>query len=190
MSQKSHHITTLNLPAHIIINADKNRAVRAQELFEKRKAGIHHAQPAVMAIQGLAFLAHHLPKPFADLRAVDIVIVAPALIARIVWRINVDTLHLPGVSGQKRLEGVQIIALHEQIAGIAAMRKFRDWLKQTERHLFMMADDSFLANPLQYWHLKPLLLIACPGTEVEKSLQKRMRADEGGFSESHPQPVF
>jgi len=144
----------------VIIYRDKDYPVLAQELLEQHQARIHHAQPAVVPVQRLAFLAHDFAQPAADLRAVDVVVVDPALVAGVVRRVDVDALHLAGVARQQGLERVQVVALHDQVAAVAAVvvaaAELWHRLQQAERHVLVVLDDGFLADPVQCGHS------ACP----------------------------
>ena len=77
-----------------------------------------------MSVERLAFLADHLAQPLANLRAVDVVVVGPALVARVVRRVDVDTLDLPRVARQQRLQGVQVVALDDEVALILLIRVY------------------------------------------------------------------
>lgn len=102
-----------------------------------------------MAIQRLAFLTDDLTQPLTDQRAVDVVVVGPALVACVVRRIDVDALHLPRVVRQQRFERDKVVALHDEIAvSRLAAGKLRHVFQQMKRHLQMMIDDSFLAYPV------------------------------------------
>ena len=83
-------------------------------------------------------------QPVADLRAVDVVVVDPAFVAGVVRRVDVDALHLPRVTRQQRLERLQVVALHDQIAAVrVAARQLRHRLQQaigTSRWCFTTAD--------------------------------------------------
>ena len=62
---------------------------------------------------------------------------------------------MAGVARQQRLQGVQVIALHDEVARIRwAAGKPRDRLQQSERDVFVMLDDGFFADPVQGWHGK------------------------------------
>jgi hypothetical protein len=52
----------------------------------------HHTKPTVMAVERLTLFANGFPKPFFNDRTIHIVVVGPAFIARIVWRVNVYAL--------------------------------------------------------------------------------------------------
>jgi len=99
-------------------------------------------------------------QPAADLRAVDVVVVDPALVAGVVRRVDVDALHLAGVARQQGLERVQVVALHDQVAAVAAVvvaaAELWHRLQQAERHVLVVLDDGFLADPVQCGHS------ACP----------------------------
>lgn len=86
-------------------------------------------------------IAYHFAQLLADKRAVHVVVVSPSLVAGVVWRINIDALHLSGVIWQQRLERDKVVTLHNQIAltRIAA-GKFGYILEQNEKAL--AGDDS------------------------------------------------
>jgi len=69
-----------------------------------------------VAREVFSFLANSFTKPFADQRAIDVVVVNPALVAGVVRRVNVDALDLPGVVREQRLKRHQIVALDDEIA--------------------------------------------------------------------------
>jgi hypothetical protein len=147
----------------VVVDRDEDRPVLAQKLFQQHQPRIHHAEPAVVAVQRLALAADHLAQPAANLRAVDVVVVDPALVAGVVGRVDVDALHLPGVARQQRLERVQVVALHDQVAAVVALTpgpspggrgegQFRQRLQQAERHLLVVFDDGLLADPVECGH--------------------------------------
>ena len=63
-----------------------------------------------MAGQVLALFADNLAQPLLDFWVVDIIVVDPALVARVVGRIDVNALDAPLIPGQQRFQGLQIIA--------------------------------------------------------------------------------
>ena len=79
-----------------------------QQLLQQLQPGIHHAQPFVVPGQVLALPAHDLPQPLADFRVVYIVIVDPALVSRVVGRVDIDALHPSLVPGQQSFEHLQV----------------------------------------------------------------------------------
>jgi len=98
-------------------------------------------------------LPTHLAQPLADLRAVDVVVVNPALVAGVVRRVDVDALHLAGVARQQGLERMQVVALYDQVAAAAvAAGQVGHRLEQSEGHFLVMLDDGFLADPVQCGH--------------------------------------
>ena len=106
-----------------------------------------------MPIQCFAFLAHHLAQPFANLWAIDVVVVHPALVAGVVRRVDVNALHLTGITRQQGFQGVQVVALHNQVATVSvAAGQLRHSLQQAKRHLFVVLDDGIFADPVQCGH--------------------------------------
>ena len=106
-----------------------------------------------MAVEGFAFPADDLAEPLADERAVDVVVVGPALVAGVVGRVDVDALDLPGVVREKGLEGFKVVALDDQVAaaGVAA-GEVRHVFEQAEGHLLVMVYDGFFSDPIQCGH--------------------------------------
>jgi hypothetical protein len=64
----------------VIIDGHKDRPILPQELLQQHQPRIHHAQPAVVAVERFAFLANDFSEPVADDGGVDIVVVGPALL--------------------------------------------------------------------------------------------------------------
>ena len=137
-----------------------------QQLLQELQPRIHHAKPLVMPGEILALLADDFTKPFLDTRIIDIVVVAPSLIARIVRRIDVNALDLALVFRQKRLEREQVVAVDDHVTGIGRFALFlkrkgfrfsalcrikRPLLFQNVvRHINVMIDHVFLTNPLKF----------------------------------------
>ena len=94
----------------VVIETDENRPVFPQKLPEQRESGIHHAEPAIVSVERFALLADYLAQPLTDDRAVDVVVVGPTLVARVVRRIDVDALDLSRVVGKERFERDEVIA--------------------------------------------------------------------------------
>ena len=140
----------------VVVDGHKDRPILPQELLQQHQPRIHHAQPAVVAVEGLAFLAHHLAQPFADFGAVDVVVVHPAFVAGVVRGVDVDALHLPGVARQQGLEGMKVVALHDEVAAVTpfpiAAGKRRHRLEQAEGHFLVVFDDGVLADPVERGH--------------------------------------
>ena len=96
---------------------------------------------------------HHFkeaPPVAADGRAVDVLVVSPALVPRVIRRVNADALHPAPVVRQQRLEGHEVVTLGDEIAraGIAAA-EIGHVFQQVKGHLEVMVDDGFLADPVQ-----------------------------------------
>ncbi|MGD0814260.1 MAG: hypothetical protein ABSA83_11700 [Verrucomicrobiota bacterium] len=106
-----------------------------------------------MAGKVFGFPTNGFAQPFADQRAVDVVVVNPAFVAGVVRWVNVDALDLPGVVRQQRFERDQIIAQHDEIAAAGiARRQFRHVLKQMKRDLVVMVHHGLFSNPVQCRH--------------------------------------
>ena len=85
------------------------------EVRDVVRTRLPYAQPLVMAGQILAFFADNLAQPLLDLRVIDIIVVDPALVAGVVWRIDVNTLDAPLIPGQQGFQGFQIIAPNDHV---------------------------------------------------------------------------
>ena len=111
-----------------------------------------------MAGQVLALFADNLAQPLLDFRVVDIIVVDPALVARVVGRINVNALDAPLIPGQQRFQGFQIIAPDNHIFTaviffmLALLVIAVLALQHPERHFLMVIDDFTFSNPFQCWH--------------------------------------
>ena len=75
-----------------IINTDENNAILRKQFLQQLEPRIHHAKPLVVAAQILALCADNLPQPCLDMRIVDIVVVHPFFVSRVVRRINFLTV--------------------------------------------------------------------------------------------------
>ncbi len=76
-----------------IINTNKDDPILRKQSLKKYKPGIHHTKPLIVAAQVLAFFTYNLSEPFANFRVIDIIIVDPALISGIIWRIDIDAFN-------------------------------------------------------------------------------------------------
>ena len=75
-----------------------------------------------MARQILSFFSHDLPEPGADARVVHIVIVDPILVPRVVRRIDVDAIHLPGIEVFQKLQGMVVVRLDQRAPQVTVRR--------------------------------------------------------------------
>lgn len=130
----------------VIVEAHPEAAVVCEQLVEESQAGVHHSSPFIVpqaVVDGYGVAV----QPLAEHGAVDIVVITPAFIACVVRRVDEDTVHLPGVLGEKRFEGVKVVAMDDEIvieAGVA------DTLvgmchERPERHAEMVVVDELLA---------------------------------------------
>ncbi len=58
--------------------------------------------------------------------AVDVIVVAPVLIAGVVGRVDVDALHPTGEGGQQRLKRQQVVAVDDQVIVQAGSPRVRN----------------------------------------------------------------
>ena len=68
-----------------------------------------------MAGQVLALFADNLAQPLFDFRVIDVIVIDPALIAGVVWRIDVNTLDAPLIPGHQRFQGFQIVTPDDHV---------------------------------------------------------------------------
>ena len=96
-------------------------------------------------------------QPFANHRRVDIIVVAPAFVAGVVGRVNEDTVHLARILGQERLERVQIVPVHDQVAvkGNRTDSPACIGHQRAERHREVVVVDKFLALEIYLGHARP-----------------------------------
>lgn len=100
-------------------------------------------------------------QPLPDHGGVDVVVVAPPLIAGVVGRVDEDAVHLAGIGGQKGLERVQVVAVNDQVA---VQRRLADPLlrvrfERSEGDSQMMVPDELLALEIQLGHAPPPSLL-------------------------------
>jgi len=140
----------------IIIYRYKYRPICSEHLPQQAQPWVHHAEPFVVAGEVLSFATHNLTQPLSDFRAVHIIVIDPILITCVVWRVNINTLHLPCVIWQKRLESYKVVAFNYEVA--AARLTHREFLlfpQKMKRHLVVMINNSLLSYPIKRRH-KPL----------------------------------
>src|SRR5690606_25081031 len=88
-------------PVHlVVVDADEDGAVVVQEVPGQHQARVHHGEPVCVA---LAVRIHEA-------------------LARVVGRVDVDHAHPPRQGGRQQLEGLQVVALDEQVPRIAQQR--------------------------------------------------------------------
>ena len=140
----------------VVVDGNPDAAVLGQQPSEQLQTRVHHAQPLVVAAKILAILAHHLTKPFDELRVIDVVVVDPRLVAGVVGRIDVDAANPPLVLGQQGLERLQVVAVDDGVGGgVGAARVTIEGVmlvKHPHRHFEVMVDHLFLSFPDQFGH--------------------------------------
>ena len=106
-----------------------------------------------MAVKRFAFLANDFTEPFADDGAVDVVVIDPVLVSRVVRRVDLNALDLTGLVRKERLERDEIVALNNEVAraGVAA-GQVGHVLEQVKRNLLVVIHHSFLPDPVQRGH--------------------------------------
>src|ERR1035441_7343541 len=163
----------------VVVDGDENCPIFPQELAEEGEPGVHHAQPSVVTVECLTFLADGFAEPFADEGAVDVVVVSPVLVSGVVGRVDGDALHLAGVVWQQGLECDEVVALHDEVAatGIAA-GEIRHVLKQVKGHLQVVVHHGLFPNPVECGHR--LSSLACESALSGDCHSKGCRAQTSG----------
>lgn len=107
-----------------IVDRDQDHAVRRQQVTRQ-------AQPAVEEFQPLRM-------PPAVIGADVMVVVHPVLVAGVVGRIDVDDTDFACVGGLQQAQGIEIVALDDQVTGAALaslIAQFAPFRHQTRQHL-------------------------------------------------------
>ena len=109
-----------------------------------------------MAAQVLAFLTHYLAQPLFNPGVVHVVVIDPALVARVVGRINIDALDLPLIPGQQGLERLQIVSTDNHVvAGLGVVCIL--FLQNPVGDFQVVVDYLAFADPFKCGHLCDLL---------------------------------
>ena len=116
----------------IVVNRHPNRPILCQQVPQQFQARPHHRQPLAMF---------------------EIVVVMLKRRARVVRRVNVDTLHLAGIERQQCLQRLQIVALNQHVTHIRFPRgKVRRFFQQAIGHAGSGADVGVAGEPVQGGH--------------------------------------
>ena len=148
------YVQTARQPTH----ADKDHAIVSQQLLQRHQPGIHHAEPLIVTGQVLALFAHYFSQPFLDVGIADIIVVAPALVAGVVGRVNLDALHLALILRQQGFQCFKIIAVDDHVLTavvfgvLPLLIKTVLPLQHPEGNFLMMVHDFIFTDPFQGWH--------------------------------------
>ena len=111
-----------------------------------------------MTGQILALFAHHFSQPFLDVGVADVIVVAPALVAGVVGRVDVDTLHLALILRQQGFQCLQIIAVDDHVLAAVVFGVLPLLIKTVlpfqhpEGNFLMVVHDFIFTDPFQGWH--------------------------------------
>ncbi len=106
-----------------------------------------------MSVKGFAFFAHHFTEPLAHQWTIDVIVIHPAFVSRVVRRIYIDALNLASVVGQKCFQCDEIIPLDNEVAAAGiATGEFGHVFKQMERDGLMMVHHRLFPNPIKGRH--------------------------------------
>ena len=91
------------------INGDDQHGVlRIQQLFGDFQPLLHKRQPLAVAV--LVVIVH------------IVVVVFPIASARVIRRVDVDTVHLAGIEVLQQLQGMVVVSLDERVPQVAVRR--------------------------------------------------------------------
>jgi len=92
-------------------------------------------------------------EPFGDFGGVDVVVVDPSFVAGVVGRVDIDAFDASGVFRQQGLEGVEVVALDDEVAGGGvALGELGVGFEQADGHLLVVADDGVFSDPVESGH--------------------------------------
>jgi len=66
-------------------------------------------------MSGQVIFTNFFAQPFLKHGTVYIVVIRPAFISRIIWRINVDALHFSGILGKQGFQGKKVIPFDDEV---------------------------------------------------------------------------
>ena len=156
----------------IIINADEDRAIVRQEFMQEPQTRVHHAEPFIVAREILALLADNLAKPLFHLKVVDIVIVHPTFLTRVVRRIDVNAIDLALELREEGLQGGEIVAVDDHVPRAvvlfvaSVLVETVNPIQDVHRHVQMVVDDLVFSGPVQRRHRGILSVWRSEGPET------------------------
>lgn len=103
----------------------------------------------------LAVLADGLADPLLELHAGEVVVVDPALVSRVVGRVEVDAVHETGVGRKQALECEEVVAFDDGVAAQRRLLRQREFLVDVEHPVgndAVVGLDRGLAFELEDWH--------------------------------------
>ena len=118
-----------------------------------------------MAAQILAFFADDFIQPILYMWIIDVIIVDPSFISRVVRWIDIYAFYTAFVLRQETFQCEQIISVDDHILTAVILFMLTFFIKAVFTfknavwHIQMMIHDLALAYPIQCWHILFLLLI-------------------------------
>ena len=140
----------------MVVDADKNDAVFAQQIAREKQARVEHVEPvAVIAavavfvgalreafLADLAGVAQVVSQAFAEVVGVD------EFVAGVVGRVDVDHLDLAVIRALQQLEHFEIVALDDEVGGSVPVDAFvRHRGEGAVRDALHVAEGVHLAGP-------------------------------------------
>ena len=146
----------------VVVDGHEDRTVLPEQFAQELETGQHHAAPLVVAGQVVA--VHDPAQPVPHQGRVHVVVVRPALVARVVGWVDVDALHLAVVGRQQGLQRGQIISVDDQVvaqARLLAQPLLAHRQQFVEGHGQVVVLDKDLPLEMEPW--QGALLWQCPG---------------------------
>ena len=183
----------------VVVDGNKNHAVLGQQFAQQLQPRPHHAQPLLMPLLVVAVHRAVFLQPALHQIGIHIVVVAPALVAGVIRRVNVNAIHPPRITRHQRFERMQIIAMHNQVAllHIPAPRQHRlppHHIQRPIRHRQMMRINDLFAFEIKNRHDNPLKTGGQQKPEVAQAVLHRRPThikfirhlfDAGGLPDVH-----
>ena len=147
----------LQLRLFVVVNRNEDHAIVAQQVFGQQQARVHEREPAAVGagavdvfdvvdvVRGVPQLSEHLA-----LAGGEVVAVNEGVVLGVVRRVDVDQLDLAEIAVAQQAQGVEVVALDEQVAGavpmLAVLRQWvHDFLRRHKGAVVRLA----LAHPAQ-----------------------------------------
>lgn len=112
-----------------------------------------------MSCEILTFGTNDLSNPLLDSRVIDVVVVNPLFLARVVRRIDVDAVDLALILGEERLQSFEIVSVDDHVSAVGTIAVENalvgDALEYAIGHLVIVVDDLVFSHPIKRRHNSP-----------------------------------
>ena len=138
----------------VLVHGNEDDAVFGHQLPKQLQPRPHHAEPLVVPFQVFVVDRGLLLQPLSHGGTVDVVVVYPAFVSRIVRRIDVDDVHAIRVSRHQRLQSVKVVAVDDQVFAVVggSPREIAMRNERLEGDGQVMSVDVVLALEIQERH--------------------------------------